>query len=378
MGTWRCMFCVVWLVMASGAHAATVDLEPLLKALQSVGPKGAGNREAALAWQQVVRADADQLPVVLAAMDQAGPLGANWIRTAADTIAERLLRRDGQLPAAELQRFVNDTRHNPRARLVAYEWLVRVDPSARERLIPGMLNDASLELRREAVARLIDAAGELPEGDAAATYQRALSAARDHDQIKLLAGWLEKLGQAVDLPRHLGFIVRWKLIGPFDNTGEKGFDVAYPPERSVDPAAAYQGKHGAVGWIDYLSTDDYGQVDFNEALEEEKAVVGYATTEFICERGQEVEVRASSFTAIKFWVNGNLIAQHNTYHAGSQLDQFASRAVLEPGRNVILVKVCQNEQTQSWTRKWCFKLRVCDRQGGAVLSADRDKTSISD
>jgi len=56
------------------------------------------------------------------------------------------------------------------------------------------------------------------------------------------------------------------------------------------------------------------------------------------------------------------------YHSGSQPDQFVNRVVLQPGRNVILVKVCQNEQTQDWAQRWDFQLRVCDETGGAVLS----------
>ena len=44
-------------------------------------------------------------------------------------------------------------------------------------------------------------------------------------------------------------------------------------------------------------------------------------------------------------------------------------AQLEPGRNRILVKVCQNEQTEDWTVEWEFQLRVTDSLGTPVLSA---------
>jgi hypothetical protein len=39
---------------------------------------------------------------------------------------------------------------------------------------------------------------------------------------------------------------------------------------------------------------------------------------------------------------------------------------LKAGRNEILIKVCQNEQTDAWAQKWSFQLRVCDALGGAV------------
>ena len=370
------LFSGLILVTASALPAAAGELEPLLRTLQAVGPKGAGNRQATRAWEQLARADAGQLPVILAGLDGAGPLAANWIRTAVDAIAQRQLQRGGRLPAAELERFVLDRRHAPRARRLAYELLVRADPSAPRRLLAGMLDDPSLELRRDAVARRIEEAAALEKRQrarAVAAYQEALSAARDLDQIRLLAGRLRKLGLAVDLARHFGFLVRWKLIGPLDNTDEKGFDAVYPLERNIDLQASCKGKHGEVKWIDHVTQDNYGQVDLNKALGEEKSVVGYATAQFVSQGRQELELRAGSPNAVKLWVNGRLVYQRNVYHMGSQMDQYVIPVVLEPGSNVILVKVCQNAIMEEWARYWGFQLRVCDTKGTAVLSTDRDK-----
>ena len=377
MRSFPCLLGAVWLAWSCAANAEPVDVDPLLKTLQAVEPKGAGHRGAIRAWEQLARADAEQLPAILAGLDGAGPLAANWIRTAVDTIAARRLREGGKLPAAELERFLQDTRHAPRARRLAYEWLVRVDPAAERRLIPGMLNDPSVEMRRDAVAWLIGQAVQVEElrdrAAAAPTYRRALDAARDPDQVKLLTERLRSVGEEVDLARHFGFLVRWKLIGPFDNTGEKGYAVAYPPERQIDFAASYRGKHGTVKWIDHVTTRDYGQVDLNKAIGEEKGVIAYAAAEFICPERQEVELRTASFNALKLWIDGTLVDEILIYHAGRQMDQYVTRAVLHPGRNLILVKICQNEQTQSWAKFWDFQLRVCDASGGAILSTDRDK-----
>jgi hypothetical protein len=370
----RLLICVC-LAAGLASRAACAELEPLLETLLAVGPKGAGNREAAEAWRQLARADASKLPTVLAALDEAEPLSANWVRCAVDAIAERALRGGGKLPVERLEQFVRDRGHAPRARRLAYEWLVRADPSATDRLIRGMLDDPSVELRRDAVARLIDEAARVADvrglAEALPLYREALTAARDLDQIKLLAARLRKGGEAVDLARHFGFVVRWKLIGPFDNTGEKGYDAVYPPEREIDFDASYPGKHGEVGWIEHESDHDLGRVDLNKALGEEKDVVGYAAAEFFADREQEVELRLASDNAVKLWRGGALIDEHNVYHAGSQFDQYVSRAMLQPGRNVILVKVCQNDQPQDWARAWSFQLRVCDATGGAVLSTDR-------
>ena len=53
------------------------DLEPLLETLRSVGPKGAGNPEAARAWHELAKADGRHIPRILAALGDAGPLAAN-------------------------------------------------------------------------------------------------------------------------------------------------------------------------------------------------------------------------------------------------------------------------------------------------------------
>jgi len=352
------------------------DVARLLARLQAVGPQGAGNESAAAAWRELASLPVEELPALLGGMDGANPLAANWICTAVDSVAQRAVAQGHKLPAAELEAFLRQTQHDPRARRLAYEWLVRADPSAEQRLIPTMLDDPSLELRREAVARAIDEAVALDQSnqqDAARRgYQRAWEAARDVDQIRQLAGRLRKAGAPPDIPRHFGFLMQWHVIGPFDNTDRKGFARVYPPEQILDLAAEYDGKHGKVRWTAWTSKDNYGVIDVNKATVEEKQVAAYATTEFLSPGAQEVQFRLTSINALKVWLNGRLVAEHEVYHAGSQLDQYVEPATLQPGRNVILVKVCQNEQTQEWTKFWGFQFRVCDKIGTAILSEDRN------
>ncbi|MEX0710882.1 MAG: hypothetical protein WD278_00945 [Pirellulales bacterium] len=362
---------------------AAGDLAGPLEVLRSVGPMGAGNEAAARAWREVVKADADDLTEVLAALDGAGPLAANWIRSAVDAIAERQVRAGGELPKDKLEAFIHDTEHSPRGRRMAFEWLTRVDASAPDRLIPGLLNDSSVEFRRDAVARLLAEAeslagmnDEASKAAAAEVYRKALSGARDVDQVQQIKGELEKLGHNVDLARHFGFLLDWKLIGPFDNADEKGFDVVYPPEEVLDPAAEYEGKPGSNGsrvvqWVDHSSKNEFGQVDLNEALGKANGVAAYALAEFDSAEQQEVELRLGSVNAVKLWLNGDLLHQHRVYHSGAQMDQYIAWGLLKPGRNLILLKVCQNEQAEEWAQAWAFQLRICDSAGTAILSRDR-------
>ncbi len=369
-------------VLAAALFAAVSsrasELAEAIASVQAVGPQGRGHQEAAAAWERLARADVAELPTLLTAMDDANPLAANWLRTAVDAVAERAARRGEPLPLEELERFLLDRGHAPRARRLAYELLLSKDPKAEPRLIPDMLDDPSLELRRDAVARILEEAEAAQNagdrGQAVAAYRRALPAARDEDQIRLASDRLRKLGEEVDMQRLMGFLVRWKLIGPFDNTDQLGFDAVYPPERELDFSGSYEGKHGRVQWLDHTTNDEYGRVDLNRALDEEKSVVAYAAAHFHSDRQRKVEFRLASYNAVKLWVNGQPVLEYNVYHGGSRLDQYVGETVLQKGRNTILLKVCQNAQTQDWARHWSFQLRVCDEVGNPVLpTAERQE-----
>ena len=363
-------------ILFVGAAAGEVPQQQLTAALdkvRAVGPKGAGHANAAEAVKLLANADAEQLPTILAAMQCTGDISANWFRGVVETVAQRSQQRGQKLPTAQLEKFLSDTRESPRARRLAFELLASVDFAAPGRLIPTLLDDPSLELRRDAVAAELERAEKLKEDKAAVVgaYQKAFYAARDLDQIKAAAKALQGLGEKVDIARQMGFITQWKIIGPFDNVGDVGWDTAYPPEQSVDFAGEYDGQKGKIKWLDHTTSDDFGAVDLTKALDKHKGAVAYAAAEFIADEAQAVDIRVGSINAVKVWVNGKQVDERHVYHAGSEIDQYTSRAELKKGKNIILVKICQNEQTDAWAQDWKFQLRVCNEIGTAVLSQDR-------
>ena len=371
---------LIWsLICAGGFSAAAVsaattsDLSQPIHAIRSVGPEGRGNAEASRVWKQLAGADASQLTTLLEAMDGANDLAANWLRSAVDAIVGREVSAARPLPLVALGKFLLDVRHEPRARRLAYELIARVDAVSAEKLLPGMLNDPSLELRRDAVQKVIDQAAQTFDAGnkpgATLLFQQALAFARDVEQIDGVAKKLKDLGQPVDLPAHFGFLTKWKVIGPFDNTGGKGFDVAYPPEAKVDFAAEYDGKSGKVRWQDFATKHDYGMVDLNKPCGKLQGGLGYAYTEFISDRPQTVELRLGGKNSWKVWLNGTLLFGRDEYHRQAGIDQYRMPASLQPGRNTILVKVCQNEQVEDWTVEWEFQLRVTDSLGTPIVSS---------
>jgi hypothetical protein len=361
--------------------AAAAEAEALLARIQTVGKEGAGNVEASKAWRELVRLGPDALSAILTACDRADAAAANWLRAAVDAIAERTLAAGRPLPVEALEQFIHDTRHAPTARRLAYEWLARADAKAPDRLLPGMLNDPSIELRRDAVARVLaEAEPQLKNGDKAVigTLRKAFDAARDRDQVDLLAKHLKALGVETDGAAHFGSLQRWALAGPFDNAEEAGLATVYPPEKGVDRAAVYKGKKGAeVRWIEYTTTDPYGLVDLNKALGKQMGVTAYAFAVVDSPKECPVEVRAASFNAVKLFLNGKEIFARDEYHHGMYMDQHVGVGTLKAGRNEILIKICQNEQKEAWAQSWSFQLRLCDAVGGAVpftVVTDKPKT----
>jgi hypothetical protein len=357
-------------LLLAGDSGLAADAGPLLARIKAVGREGAGGGEAARAWQELVSLGPDVLLTILAAMDDANVRAANWLRSAVDAIAERELAAGRALPAAKLEAFIKETKHAGPARRLAYEWLCRVDKTAPDRLIPGMLHDPSIELRRDAVALHTQAADQLVEKDkkaAIAAYRKVLAGARDLDQVEHIAKQLKELDQEVDLAGHFGFVQQWMVIGPFDNVNKVGFDAVYPPEKGVDLKAAYPGKDGArLTWQRYATTDGYGLVDLNKVIAKHMGAVGYAHAVIDSPKEQTVQVRAGSNNAVKIWLNGKQIYFREEYHHGMRMDQHTTTATLKAGRNEILIKVCQNEQKDAWAQKWDFQLRICDAVGGAV------------
>src|SRR5436190_11641073 len=149
------IFVFAFLVAEFACRANADELAPLLKTILAVDREGQGHREAATAWKKLVQLDAAALPAILVALDDANPLAANWLRSAAEAIADRHASRGQELPAGALEKFVLDVRHKLRVRRFAFEMLVNADPTAPDRLIPGMLDDPGPEFRRHAAQRLL-------------------------------------------------------------------------------------------------------------------------------------------------------------------------------------------------------------------------------
>jgi hypothetical protein len=99
-----------------------------------------------------------------------------------------------------------------------------------------------------------------------------------------------------------------------------------------------------------------------------KEVTAYAYHDFHSSEERPAQLRLGCKNAWKIWLNGEFIFGRDEYHRGAQMDQYILPAELKKGSNSLLIKLCQNEQTEDWTVEWEFQLRVCDETGKAIHS----------
>ena len=313
---------------------------------------------AALA-DRIAAMPADWIVPCLAAFADATPAGGNWLRSG----IERAVERAGDsLSANTLTTLVADRKQPARVRTLAFGWLKDRDPSRADGLLDGMLDDPALDLRREAVEKRLAAVAAADEPAQKATHQKCLASARDIDQIERIAAWLSEHGEKVNLAEVLGFVRNWRVSEAFDNAKGVGFAKTYPPEATL-PARPETGQWKAVA-----SADKHGAIDLNAAIETKKGVLAYAVADVVMPRGGPAEVRIGSPCAVAVWVNGKPAMAHEIYHASEAIDQYVAVAEFREGTNTVMVKCCQNEQTEPWAGDWKFQLRICDSIGSPLAT----------
>jgi hypothetical protein len=347
--------------------ARAAEPNKAIETLQRVQPGNDNILAARQAAQELQAADPQLLPKVLVAMDKATPLGRNWLIGVAESLHRRATDKES------LTKYFADTTHNGEARALVFEWMTAADKELRSKLLEGLLEDPSPEIRYAAISQALER-GDFESDAAVKNLERLLESARHPDQVNDIIKRLKDKGREVIASKHFGFIESWQLIGPFDNVEQKAFDVVYPIEAELlsgkfDPKATIAGKKGDVTWKTADCKPEDGMVDLNELFEKEKGAIVYARGTFKAEKEMPCDIRLGCTNANKVWLNGQLILSNEVYHAGNQIDQYNESSKLKAGENVIVVKVCQNEQTEPWAQDWAFQLRVCDSTGKAIPPA---------
>jgi len=343
------------------------ELSRALTTIKSVRKEGKGNDDAGPAWKTLVAKGGSALLPTLEAFDDSNPTATNWLRTAVDAIAESETAAGRTLPADKLEGFVTNDKNAPSARRLAYELLVKQVPEAKERLLPGFLNDKSPELRRDAITAELEKLERSDRATIKADLEKLFTLTRDKDQVDLLAKKVAAKGGKVGVTEHFGFINHASIVGPFDAPGGKGYETSYPVDSVTDPSGRFKGKGGKeIAWKPVSTTDKYGLFDLTKLLDKHKDAVAYALAVVSATKDMPCEIRVTSPTSIKIFLNGKAIFGHDEYHHGAPFDAHIGKGQLKKGDNVIALKVCQDDEKEDWAQLWQFQIRICDETGGPL------------
>lgn len=368
-----CLVCLSLFLWPSRAQDSS-----LAKDLELVVSQGKGSVAGRAAWERVVAAGPAALPHILRAMNGQGTPACNWLRTAFDQIVTRASAGGKAIDLAALLAFAKDAQNSGRARRLALELVESRRPGTSAALYPGWLEDA--EFRYEAVALTLEQAREAlkkaEKKSAHKLFHTAFTAARDVQQGRNAAAGLKELGVDVSVGKHLGFLMDWWLIGPFDGQGQKGFHLSYPPEKKVDLTEELPGQNGKpLRWKRYhvkeaaptSNAKHQALVDLRskDALGDADDGVAFAYTEFTVDQAQSVEFRGAADDNFTVWVNGVRVFGFEEYRNGVRLDRHRFKVELKAGKNTVLVKICQSAAPNP-EPNWEFFLRVVDETGRGI------------
>ncbi len=354
-----CLLLICCGALSESTRAADSDIDAILKD---------ANRRAA--WERLVERGPAVLPLLLDAMDSKDTAAVNWLRTAFDRIVEKELAAGGKrLDLDALHKYAEDAKRPGRARRLVLDVIEPLRPGMRDKLIAGWIGDP--EFRFDAIAELIKNADKLAPDQAKKELQRAFTAARDIEQSKQIAVKLDKLGEKVSVAKHLGFILDWHVIGPFDAKNQQGFKTIYPPEEKVDLAAELSGPNGAMKWKRFTLKEPnpsgggrFGLINLLEPLGTHHDCVAYAYAVIRIEKPTEAEFRGAADDNFTVWVNGKRVFGFEEYRNGVRHDRHRFKVALKEGDNSVLVKICQAPlDPTSPEPNWEFLLRVVGPDG---------------
>ena len=154
-----------------------------------------------------------------------------------------------------------------------------------------------------------------------------------------------------------GFIIEdaWLVLTPFDNAQGIGYNTAYIPEDAtqIDTTKKYNGIDEQIRWN--RSEDDTlnGYISLGDNVD---WGVAYAFATVTAPDEREVLLKFDSDDQGKIWLNGERIFTH-TKAFSAVIDNYTIPVTLKPGKNSILVKVCEE------VGGWGFYLRITDTDG---------------
>lgn len=168
----------------------------------------------------------------------------------------------------------------------------------------------------------------------------------------------------------LGYVNRWLVVGPFDNEGKTGFEVALDPEieaaAAIVPGRAFSGKERAVRWRETpLGAFPFGWIDAGALVRPTEKVCVAAKTFVLGQgpRSRPISAWIGTSGAFELYFNGRAVLRDPAYREHDP-DRYAVELELFPGPNDLTVKLCGESAAP------ILSLRLADRRGAPDASLE--------
>jgi transglutaminase-like putative cysteine protease len=172
----------------------------------------------------------------------------------------------------------------------------------------------------------------------------------------------------------LGYVTRFRVIGPFDNEGKAGFDKPTPVEdkrmEAPDLQAQFPGRERPVAWRDLPEVTRNGFVPFGALMRPLENVCGLAETFVKSERARPLTLWVGAGGAVKVYWNGAEVLRDASYRAPTP-DRSVAMVGAHAGWNRLLVKVCTTNSS------WGFQLRIGDERGAVATGLTTSRTTTA-
>jgi carbohydrate binding protein with CBM4/9 domain/glycosyl hydrolase family 39 (putative alpha-L-iduronidase) len=181
-----------------------------------------------------------------------------------------------------------------------------------------------------------------------------------------------------------GFIIDWRLFGPFADPGGRGYAKgidkdylsAFGSEKNAVIGSKMQYKYDFVKMtgkkfnltlkpVEYhgASAADYYQsktfINLKTSLQPDKYAVAYAFCYINAPADMEAQLRIGSDDGCKIWLNNSMVLRRKVYRAAVEDNDIAD-VRLKKGINTLLIKITQD------VGGWGFYCRLTDRQGDPI------------
>jgi hypothetical protein len=157
-----------------------------------------------------------------------------------------------------------------------------------------------------------------------------------------------------------GHIRDWRILGPFDNTGNGGFHFALQPEQEQDFSSAHVGRDGRqVSWQEVHSQYASGYVDLAAVLGKQDWSLAYAACRFFSPEPRRAWLELGSDDGVQAWLNGSHVWKHDVYRVAAP-GQDLVPVQLREGANDLLLKIGQARG------EWGFLCSLSDEDGNPI------------